>query len=155
VNLEETSKLAIIVVNSRKDQDVSFAKKDYSIPFIDTLGVASSVPLDHYSFETMEVLRDNMKRWQESITKGRCKEMKSKAVADGKSDSTGSHDCAAKTYLIEVDFDALKDKTEKEHLKDLPTTFNLESNDVDRLRKAARLILQESDEFQDLIRSLK
>jgi NTE family protein len=103
----------------------------------------------------MEVLRDHMKRWQESITKGRCKKMKSKAVADGKSDSTGNHDCAAKTYLIEVGFDALKDETEREHLKDLPTTFNLESQDVDRLRKAARLILQESDEFQDLIGSLK
>jgi NTE family protein len=155
VNLKETNKLAIIVVNSRKDQDVSFAKKDYSIPFIDTLGVASSVPLDHYSFETMEVLRDNMKRWQESITKGRCKELKNKAVANGKNESTGSHDCAAKTYLIEVGFDALKDETEREHLKDLPTTFNLESQDVDRLRKAASLILQESDEFQDLIGSLK
>ena len=155
VDLKETNKLAIIVVNSRKDQDVSFAKKDYSIPFLDTLGVASSVPLDHYSFETMEVLRDNMKRWQESITKGRCKEVKSKALNDGKSDSTENHDCAAKTYLIEVGFDALKDETEREHLKDLPTTFNLESQDVDRLRKAARLILQESDEFQDLIGSLK
>ena len=155
VNLEKTSKMAIIVVNSRKDQDVSFAKKDYSIPFIDTLGVASSVPLDHYSFETMEVLRDNMKRWQESITKGRCKEMKSEAVTDGKSGLTENSNCAAKTYLIEVGFDALEDETEREHLKDLPTSFNLESEDVDRLRKAARLILQESDEFQDLIGSLK
>jgi len=155
MNLKETNKLAIIVINSRKDQDVSFAKKDYSIPFIETLGVASSVPLDHYSFETMEVLRDSMKRWQESITKGRCKEVKSKAHNDGKSDSTENHDCAAKTYLIEVGFDALVDKTEREHLQELPTSFNLESEDVDRLRKAARLILQESDEFQDLIGSLK
>ena len=96
-----------------------------------------------------------MKRWQESIKKGRCKEMNSKAGADGKSDSTENHDCAAKTYLIEVGFDALEDKTEREHLQELPTSFNLESEDVDRLRKAARLILQESDEFQDLIGSLK
>jgi NTE family protein len=49
----------------------------------------------------------------------------------------------------------LEDKTEREHLQELPTSFNLESEDVDRLRKAARLILQESDEFQDLIGSLK
>ena len=96
-----------------------------------------------------------MKRWQESITKGRCKEMKSEAVTDGKSGLTENSNCAAKTYLIEVGFDALEDETEREHLKDLPTTFNLESQDVDRLRKAARLILQESDEFQDLIGSLK
>ncbi len=57
--------------------------------------------------------------------------------------------------MIEVGFDSLKDKTEREHLKKLPTTFNLESQDVDRLKKAAKLILQESDEFQDLIGSLK
>jgi hypothetical protein len=57
--------------------------------------------------------------------------------------------------LIEVGFDALEDETEREHLQELPTSFNIESEDVDRLRKAARLILQESDEFKDLIGSLK
>jgi NTE family protein len=155
LHLKDTDTLAIIVVNSRKDKDISFAKKDYSIPLIETLGVASSVPLDHYSFETMEILRGNMKRWRKSIAEGRCKEMKSRAVAEGKNESVASHDCTARTYLIEVSFDALEDKTEKEYLMDLPTSFQLKPEDVDRLTKAAWQILNESDEFQDLIRNLK
>ena len=155
VNLEETDTLAVIVVNAHKEKDVSFAKKDYSIPLIETLGVASSVPLDHYSFETMEILRDNMKRWQDSIAKGRCKEMKSRTVAEGKNNLEASNNCTAKTYLIEVSFDTLADESERKRLKDLPTSFHLESEDVDRLRKAARQILQDSDEFQNLIESLK
>jgi len=155
VNLEKTDRLAIIVVNSRKDKDISFAKKDYSVPIIDTLGVASAVPLDHYSFETMEILRGNMSRWQNSIQKGRCKGLKGRAAAEGKSETALSDDCSAGTYLIEVSFDALEDETERNHLKDLPTSFHLESDDVDRLKTAARKILQESDDFQALIKSLK
>jgi len=155
VNLEETDKLAIIVVNSRKDKDISFAKKDFSIPLIDTLGVASSVPLDHYSFESMEILRGNMTRWQKSIEEGRCKEIKSRAIAEGKKEPTASDECATRTYLIEVSFDAIEEEAERNHLKDLPTSFQLEPEDVDRLTKAARQILQESDEFQDLIKDLK
>ena len=125
VNLEETDNLVIIVVNSRNEQDVSFAKKDYSIPFIDTLGVASSVPLDHYSFETMEILRDNMTRWQKSINEGRCKEMKSRAVAEGKNESAKSNDCRARTYLIEVSFDAIEDEAERNISKICRPPFTL------------------------------
>lgn len=155
LHLEDTDTLAIIVVNSRKDKDISFAKKDYSIPLIETLGLASSVPLDHYSFETMEILRGNMNRWQKSIAEGRCKEMKSRAAVEGKNESVASHGCTAKTYLIEVSFDALEDKTEKNYLMDLPTSFQLEPEDIDRLTRAAWQILNESDEFQDLIKRLK
>jgi len=155
VNLEETEHLAIIVVNSRKEKDISFAKKDYSVPIIDTLGIASSVPLDHYSFETMEILRDNMARWRKSISEGRCKEMKSSAVTEGKNELAATKDCKAKTYLIEVSFDAIENEAERNYLKDLPTSFHLEPEDVDRLRKAARQILQESDVFHALIESLK
>jgi NTE family protein len=155
VNLEETGKLVIVVVNSRNEQDVSFAKKDYSIPFIDTLGVASSVPLDHYSFETMEILRENMRSWQRSITEGRCKEVKNRTVAESKNEGAKSEECRTEMFLIEVSFDAVEDEAEKKYLKSLPTAFHLEPEDVDRLRKAARKVLQESDPFQALIESFK
>jgi NTE family protein len=103
----------------------------------------------------MEILKENMKRWQTSINEGRCKEMKSGISTEGKNESVTSKKCRTRTYLIEVSLDAIEDEAEKNHLKDLPTSFHLEPEDVDRLRKAARQILQESDEFQDLIKSLK
>ncbi|MFC1798822.1 patatin-like phospholipase family protein [Thermodesulfobacteriota bacterium] len=155
LNLEQTRNIVIIVVNSRNEQDVSFAKKDYSIPFVDTLGLAASIPLDHYSFETMEVLKDNMSHYEKSISAKRCKEMKNRAVAKGENESMVGDDCKLKTYLIEVGFDAMEDEAEKKHLKDLPTSFRLKPEDVDRLRRAARQILHESAEFQDLLERLK
>jgi len=151
LNLEKTENFAIIVVNSRNERDISFAQNDYSIPVIDTLRVASSIPLDHYSFETMEILRDSMERWEKSINEGRCKETNRRAAAEGKNVLVTGNDCRAKTYLIDVSFDAIKDEAERNYLKDLPTSFHLGPEDVDRLRMAARQILQESDAFQNLI----
>jgi NTE family protein len=154
LNLEKTNTLAIIVVNAQKQPDVNFVKKDFSLPFIDMIGAASSVPLDQYSFETMEILRNNMDRWQASITSGRCREMAKTRVAV-QDEPTEKSKCAAKTYLIELDFDAVEDEAERKHLKGLPTSFDLEPEDVDRLRQAARQILQESGEFQTFLDDLK
>jgi len=81
--------------------------------------------------------------------------MKNKAATEEKNEGVTTKDCRAKTYLIEVSFDAIEDEAEKKYLKNLPTTFHLEPEDVDRLKKAARKILQESDQFQDLIESFK
>ena len=74
LDLEKTSKLAIIAVNAQIAIDTSFFKRDYPIPIIDALNAVSSIPLDQYSFETMELLRTNMTRWREAIFTGRCGE---------------------------------------------------------------------------------
>jgi NTE family protein len=154
LDLENTDRLAIIVVNAQKEQDISFAKRDYSIPLIDTLGAASSVPLDQYSYETMELLRNNMDKWRASMTAGRCRELKEKNAAI-KGVSTEKSKCAVHTYLIEVNFDAMEDEAERKHLKSLPTSFHLEPEDVDRLREAAKKILTQSEEFQSLVENLE
>ena len=150
LDLKNTDRLAVIVVNAKKDQDISFAKRDYSIPLSDTIGAASSVPLGQYSYETMELLRNNMDKWRASMTAGHCREMKEKN-AEIKDVSTEKSKCAVDTYLIEVNFDAMEDESERKHLKSLPTSFHLEPEDVDRLIEAAKKILTQSEEFQSLV----
>ena len=155
INLEETRKLAVIVVNSRNEMDTDFTQRNYSVPIIDTVGAASAIPLDEYSFESMELLRSNIADWQRSITSGRCREnSKTKKLADS-SDSDQRSACAAQVYLIEVSFNMLQDEAEREHLLDLPTSFHLESEDVDRLKAAARTVLGESKAFQSLLNDLR
>ncbi|MBW2192746.1 MAG: patatin-like phospholipase family protein [Deltaproteobacteria bacterium] len=154
LDLKNTSTLAIIVVNAKKKQDISFAKRDYSIPLWDTIGVSSSIPLDQYSYETMELLRGNIDDWRASISVGRCQELKEKDVAL-RDPETGKSRCAAFTYLIEVNFDALEDDAEREHLKSLATSFVLDPEDVDRLRAAAREILKHSEEFKKFVEDLQ
>jgi len=58
-------------------------------------------------------------------------------------------------YLIEVSFDLLEDEEEREHLKSLPTSFRLKEGDVGRLIAAAKTILENSSEFQSLVRDLR
>ncbi len=151
LDLEKTNKFAIIVVNAQKARDTSFSKRDFSIPLIDSLGAGSSIPLTQYSFETMELLRNNISRWRETITTGRCGRGTSSKKTKQQGFSGETPACAARTYLIEVDFDELKDESERNHLKNLPTSFHLEASDVDRLKAAAQKILTDSVEFKKLV----
>jgi NTE family protein len=130
LDLKNTSKLAVITVNAQTAIDTSFSKRDFSIPMIDTLNAVSSIPLDQYSFETMEILRNNISRWREVITAGRCGETTPPISMKQRDTLSAPPACAAQTYLIEVDFDRLLDESERGHLKKLPTSFFLESTDV-------------------------
>jgi NTE family protein len=50
-------------------------------------------------------------------------------------------------YAIDVSFAALEDEAEREYLNDLPTSFVLPADAVDRLRAAAQTIMLASPEF--------
>jgi NTE family protein len=148
LDLQNTNKLAIIVINARNRMKIDFAKKSQSAPIINTIGLISSIPLDRYSFDTLDLLRRNIKNWEESITAERCKNLK----ADSNSQD---RNCLAKTYLIEVSLDQAPDESERQHLLSLPTSFYLEPKDVDRLKAAARELLSASAEFQRLVSDLQ
>lgn len=148
LGLQNTNKLAIIVVNARGQMQPHFAKKRESAPIIDTIGLISSIPLDRYSFDTLDLLRRDIKDWKKAITAVRCKNAK----VDVRSPDD---DCRARSYLIEVSLDQTPDETERRHLMNLPTSFKLSAKDVDRLRDAARDILSASDDFQRLVSDLQ
>jgi len=57
--------------------------------------------------------------------------------------------------VVEVKFDALEDETEQVYFKSLPTSFELEPEQVDQLRDAAHRLLVQSEEFQTFLRDLK
>ena len=99
----------------------------------------------------MELLRDNISRWQETISAGRCGQATPSEGIEQQNTPGATPDCAAQTYLIEVDFDMLRDESERNHLKHLPTSFHLEPSDVDRLKAAAKKILADSVEFKKLV----
>ena len=52
-----------------------------------------------------------------------------------------------------MSFPALKDKAEREYLNQLPTSFVLSDEAVDRLRAAAATIILNSPDFQGLLKS--
>jgi NTE family protein len=111
------------------------------------MGAATSVPLKNYSFETMELLKDNLEEFAEAATESRCLETRPETGLNSS--------CDVKAYLIEVNFDKLESTSERTHLQNLPTSFRLEPDDVDRLVAAAAELLSSSEVFQALISELQ
>jgi NTE family protein len=118
------------------------------------LKLVTNIPIIRYNFETVELLKGNFSQWTEEIRSRRC----AAANLPGGTDSAraGADPCAdIQFYLVEVDFDAVPEKSERSYLMRLPTSFNLPPEDVDRLRAAAHQVLTHSPEFQRLLQDLK
>jgi NTE family protein len=54
--------------------------------------------------------------------------------------------------VIDVSFTVLKDKSERDYLNQLPTSFALSDDAVDRLRAAAQTIILNSTDLQQALR---
>ena len=146
-DLEEVRKVIVIAVNAQTEGEPKFNKRDYSIPIIDSMDAATSVPLKNYSFETMELLKDNLEDFAEAVTESRCLETRPGAGVNSS--------CDVKAYLIEVNFDKIENISERTHIQNLPTSFKLEPDDVDKLVVAADELLSSSEVFQALISELQ
>ncbi|MGA8054166.1 MAG: patatin-like phospholipase family protein, partial [Burkholderiales bacterium] len=57
-------------------------------------------------------------------------------------------------HTLDVSFDAIPDPKERTYLMNLPTSFVLPAEDVDRLREAAGQLLRQSQDFQSVLRDL-
>jgi NTE family protein len=58
----------------------------------------------------------------------------------------------ADIYVVDVSFKALQDKSERDYLNQLPTSFTLPNPAVDRLRAAARTLILNSSDLHNALR---
>ena len=58
-------------------------------------------------------------------------------------------------FPIEVAFEYIESSTERDWFKNLPTTFELPPQTVDKLRAVGRQILNDDPQFKRLIQELK
>jgi NTE family protein len=151
---EKTRKVVFILVNAEKQQDFRSDQLEKTLGSGRVLSSVTNIPIIRYNFETVELLKENFKQWADEIRSQRCGASKKlDKVAPSPSDSDSCADI--KFYLVEVDFEALPDKSERSYLNRLPTSFNLPPEAVDRLRGAARRLLKQSPEFQRLLSDLR
>jgi len=109
------------------------------------------VPIDRNSYEAVELLKDIVARWK--ILRQVRESTGFKVGASGAlKEIVDVPDI--EIYPIDVSFQALDDAAEFEYLNDLPTSFVLSDEAVDRLRAAAGKIILSSPEFQRLVKDL-
>jgi len=107
--------------------------------------------MDNYSFETVESIKQIFEeriKAQQSVES--CQEHRDKHCRDSyKLPSMAGGQM--KLYVVDISFDNISEKDEREFLKNLPTTFYLEKEEADRLIEAGGRLLVEHPEFKAFI----
>ena len=57
-------------------------------------------------------------------------------------------------HVLDVSFDAIGDPKERAYFMNLPTSFVLPAEDIDRLRDVAGRLLRQSADYQSVVRDL-
>jgi NTE family protein len=146
--LDQARRIIIFVVNSVSLPSTKWNKSEAAPGSVTVLTKAAGVPIDRYASESIELLKDIDARWaafretRDSPAFTRDKDPKMVAVENAPS---------ADIYPIEVSFQALKNEAERAYLNELPTSFSLPGEAIDRLRTAAGNIILDSPEFKQML----
>src|SRR5581483_7833268 len=105
--------------------------------------------IDRYSGEMVEQLKDIDARWR---TLRQIRESGAFAKDNGPPMTEILNAPNADIYVVDVSFKALQDKPERDYLNQLPTSFALPDEAVDRLRAAARTLVLTSPDLQQALK---
>ena len=144
VGIEKLHRVAIVIVNSVTSPDFGYSKREAAPSALELLLQAVSVPIDRYSYESVDALEDVVTTWRLrrklEVETTRLKGLPVPADAITPLDFS----------VINVSFDELSDPVERQYLLNLPTTLSLPRESIDRLRAAAAKILRESAAYRKL-----
>lgn len=150
--LDHVDQIIVIVVNSMSLPKNNWNKSEDPPGTIPILIKAAGVPIDRYSSEQIEHLRDIEARWNTMRSLRDLPAIKRIKPKDSNNALNAIRNVPhAKIYVINVSFAGVPDANERDYLNELPTSFVLSDEAVDRLRVAAGDALMNSPDFQQLI----
>jgi NTE family protein len=149
--LDGVRRVVVFIVNSLSSPKTNWDQSERPPGDITLLIKATGVPIDHYSYEAVELLRDVEARWRAM------RRVRNSPAFDAGKDPEAARLITTPDidiYPIEVSFALVRDDAEREYLNNLPTSFVLPPEAVDRLRAAAGDIVLASPEFRRLLKDV-
>jgi NTE family protein len=147
MRFSELRHIVVIAVNSRSAPATDWDRKASPPSIMSQLIQASSVPIDHFSFESVELLRDIAARWADRRELAIARRLEA-----GQSRAEAEAAVPRITFdAIDVSFDAIEDPTERREFMEMPTTFFLPEESIDRLRELGGRLLRNSRPYQVLL----
>lgn len=140
--IQNIQRVVQIVVNAQARTEFTEFDQRAEVPSLSAIAFTVANATDRYSVETLALMRASMESTVASL--------KAQRGARGMPNADD-----VKAYLIEVTFDELPDSPERTYFNELPTTFRLPPEAVDRLREVAGRILRNSPAFRQLLEDLR
>ena len=142
-------RIVVIVVNSRSAPKTDWDRNEDPPGTVAQLLQTAGVPIDRYSFETIELMKDREEiyAWRREI-----QILRARLAGATEEEAEAKVPLPKLTlHLMDISFDAVKDPAERDRLMNMPTTFVLPAEDVDLLREMAGRLLRESADYQALL----
>ena len=141
-------RIVLFVVNARSAPRTDWDRSETPPGIIAQVLQASGVPIERYSFETVETMKDRAEiaAWRHELLVAR-------ARLAGATEAQAEASVPKVTLeVVDVSFDAIPDPKERATFMNLPTTFVLPAEDVDRLREVAGRLMRQSPEYATIVR---
>lgn len=144
-------RFVVIAINGRTDPPEALSRRERSPGLVDVFLKTATVSMETVSFDTIEqALQQQREREQAQTDIRKCNE----ALARCGGAAMPKLAQEIRTCFIHIDFEGLPSPA-REELLAYPTTFSLDEEQLRRLREAAGTLLDRSESFQRLLRSLR
>jgi NTE family protein len=140
--LRKIKHIAFIIVNAEATPEFS---EDFSA---NTPSLSRSfrafvdIPINRYSGESLRLLRANLISWRNELRRSLPEE------------TQDAIDPNAQFYLIEINFDQVKNEKQRNILRSIPTTLRLDPADITILKQTAAQLLHDSPDFSLFLKAI-
>jgi len=143
-------RIVLLVVNAHSSPSTDWDRRESPPGTINQLLQASGVPIERYSFDTVETMKDRAE-----ISKWRRDLLVAQARLAGETEEAAEASVPKITlYVLDVSFDAISGPKERAYFMNLPTSFVLPAEDIDRLREVAGRLMRQSAEYETIVHEL-
>jgi NTE family protein len=143
-------RIVLILVNARSAPGTDWDRQESPPGFVAQLLQSSGVPIDRYSFETVETMKDRAEivKWRRDL---RVAQARLAGVTEAEAEARFPK---VTLEVIDVTFDAIADPKERARFMNLPTSFVLPPDEIDQLREVAGRLLRQSPEYEKVVREM-
>lgn len=125
--------LVVISVNASTQPQYAMETTNRAPSMEDTINSVTDIPIHRTNAATLELLQNSIRRWSSELE---------------------TAENPIETFFVKLDFGGLADPGDKLFFNQIPTSYSLREDQVDRLLVAGRELLRENPEFQRLIQDL-
>jgi hypothetical protein len=151
INNGNIKRLLVIVVNAKTKEKETFDKREAPPGLKTTAFKTATVSLDNYTFESVEVFADLL---NERIKAQQSTESSQQLLDRHSRDGYKIPPLAGgnlKLYIVDLAFDNITDRGQRDYFNNLPTSFKLSKEQVDKLIDIGGELLAEHPQFKNFI----
>jgi NTE family protein len=133
VGIAKPRRIAVISVNASADTPMGIGATSRAPSIVDTLNAVTNIQLHRYNVATLQQTQQSLERWARQLS---------------------TPERPVSQYFIKLSFEEVPEGPLRRYLNEIPTSFTLDNEQIDRLIVTGRELLRNNAEFRRLLASL-